>query len=81
METYNYNKLNEVIKNQYSKIEQPEKTTEEEKTDYFLNQFSSIYNNPSLENIGKSVTNILLNNPKSIIYDDRSLYTYISDNI
>jgi hypothetical protein len=93
METYNYQKLNQIINMQYIKIITEEekqrikndrnyqiKLKEQEKSNDFYKNLIRTYNNPSFENLISSAKIASTINQVEPQKDDRSKYIYIDKN-
>lgn len=93
METYNYQKLNQIINMQYIKIITEEekqrikndknyqiKLKEQEKSNDFYKKLIRTYNNPSFENLISSAKIASTINQVEPQKDDRSKYIYIDKN-
>jgi hypothetical protein len=93
METYNYQKLNQIINMQYIKIITEEekqrikndknyqiKLKEQEKSNDFYKNLIRTYNNPSFENLISSAKIASTINQVEPQKDNRSKYIYIDKN-
>lgn len=93
METYNYQRLNQIINEQYRKIQTQEernkllfdkgyqmKLKEQEKSDNFYKNLIRAYKNPSYENLMLTAKIASTINEKEPEKDDRDTYTYIDKN-